>query len=114
MPHADRRVVAIELDLDDASHVAQMLFQIGALIEPDDPDGLRDASGSLRPALSALALTEDQFRMLDPLVSYGEADRERVARRLRRLAATVEGQLPRDAPAVIHRHPRLGGPNAPD
>jgi hypothetical protein len=111
MPPGDRRVIAVELDSDDASHVAQVLLQIGALIDPDDPDGLRDAFGVLQPELTALKLSEDQFRMLDPLTSYNDDDRASVAGRLRQIAATIEGQLPPDAPEVIHRQPIPRQPN---
>ena len=110
-PRDRGRVVAVELDSDDASQVAQVLIQIGALIDPDDPDGLRDAFGVLQPELTNLKLSEDQFRMLDPLTSYNDADRAFVARRLRQIAATIEGQLPPDAPEVIHRHPIPHHPN---
>ena len=84
-PRDRGRVVAVELDSDDASQVAQVLFQIGALIDPDDPDGLRDAFGVLQPELVALKLTEDQFRMLDPHISYSDDERASVARRRRLL-----------------------------
>jgi len=110
-PRDRGRVVAVELDSDDASQVAQVLFQIGALIDPDDPDGLRDAFGVLQPELTALKLSEDQFRMLDPLTSYNDDDRASVAGRLRQIAATIEGQLPPDAPEVIHRQPIPRQPN---
>jgi hypothetical protein len=111
-PRDRGRVITVELDSDDASQVAQILFQICALIDPDDPDGLRDAFGVLQPELTNLKLSEDQFRMLDPLPSYkNDDDRASMASRLRQIAATIEGQLPPDAPEVIHRQPIPHHPN---
>lgn len=102
MPEEGSRAV-LDLDADDASHAAQMLLQLGALVDPDDPDGMKDIFGVLHPAVTASALSRDQFRMLDPLYSYSDRDRARVAERLRRISATIEGQLPQSAPEVIHR-----------
>jgi hypothetical protein len=38
-------MVNIELDAEEASKVAEILLHLAALIDPDDPDGLRDAYG---------------------------------------------------------------------
>src|SRR5215813_11051973 len=38
-------MVSIALDAEEASKVAEILLHLAALIDPDDPDGLRDAYG---------------------------------------------------------------------
>jgi hypothetical protein len=93
-------VVTIALDAAEASKVAEMLH-LAALIDPDDPDGLRDAYGRRSDKLEEHLLTDVQFSMLrHPL--YRPDQRAHIASYLRVISAKVEGQLPDEAPEVSH------------
>lgn len=54
----------IELDDADASKIAEIMLHLAALIDPDDPDGLRDALGRRNKELDRHLLTDTQFMML--------------------------------------------------
>lgn len=94
-------VVNIELDVTEASAVVDILRHLAALIDPDDPDGLRDANGQRNEALEAHLLTDAQFVMLHH-PAYRQDDRADIAEYLRIISAKVEGQLPPEAPEVWH------------
>jgi len=79
--------VKIEFEGTQASTVVDILMHLAALIDPEDPDGLRDAFGQRDARLKAHALTDAQFMMLrhpayraderDEIVnSFAERDRE--------------------------------------
>jgi hypothetical protein len=96
--------VNIELDAAQASKVAEILLHLAALIDPDDPDGLRDAYGQRSGRLEEHGLTDTQFMLLShPL--YRPDQRADIASNLRIIAAKVEGQLPPEAPEVGRNHP---------
>jgi len=95
-------VVKIELDAEEASTVAGVLLHLAALIDPDDPEGLRDAHGLRSEGLEEHKLTDTQFVMLrHPL--YRQDQRVPIASRLRIISAKIEGQLPGEAPEVSRR-----------
>src|SRR4051812_39083839 len=85
LPHVDddRYPIAnIALGADEASKVAEVLLHLAALIDPDDPDGLRDASGVRSERLEEHLLTDTQFVMLrHPL--YRVDQRSTIASQLR-------------------------------
>ena len=56
--------VNIELEDTDASKIAEVMMHLAALIDPDDPDGLRDAFGRRNESLERHLLTNAQFVML--------------------------------------------------
>jgi hypothetical protein len=89
----------IELEDADASKIAEVLFHLAALIDPDDPDGLRDAFGRRNEQLEQHLLTDTQFMILRH-PAYRQDERTDVAQHLRTIAADVEGQLPPGAPRV--------------
>ena len=97
--------VNIELDAAEASKVAEVLLRLAALIDPDDPDGLRDADGRRNKMLEEHLLTDEQFMMLRH-PAYRHDERSDVAGYLRLISAKVEGQLPDDAPEVWRGSPR--------
>jgi|SRR5665213_1178426 len=98
---SDEADIALRLTSADASEVVEALSGLARLVDPDDPDGLRDAYGQRREELDALRLSDAQFAVLrKPL--YRTDERQSVAERLRRIAASLEGQLPDDAPAIGH------------
>ncbi len=86
----------IELDAEEASKVAEVLLHLAALIDPDDPDGLRDAFGGRSERLEEHLLTDPQFMMLRH-PAYRADQRAAIASRLRIISAKVEGQLPLSA-----------------
>jgi hypothetical protein len=93
-------VVNIALDADESSLVAEILLRLAALIDSNDPDGLRTASGQRSNALEAHMLTDTQFTLLRmPL--YMVSQRANVAARLRIISAKIEGQLPGEAPDIM-------------
>jgi hypothetical protein len=76
---------------DDASDAAHVLMGLAALIDPDDPDGLpADLSVDER---QAVMLTTAQLALLHRLARYTEIERDDVARELRRISATIRGQV---------------------
>jgi len=87
----------IELDADEGSTVTAILLRLAALIDPDDPDGLRDASGAASPNLAQHALTDEQFALLR-IPPHRSDQRAAVASRLRIISAKIEGQLAGEAP----------------
>ena len=96
--------VKIELDGAEASKVAEVLLHLAALIDPDDPDGLRDAYGRRNETLEKHLLTDTQFMMLcHP--PYRKDERAEIAGYLRIISAKVEGQLPDEAPEVGRGRP---------
>jgi hypothetical protein len=103
--------VNIELEPAEASTVAETLLRLAALIDPDDPDGLRDAFGQRREELERdLLLTGTQFEVLRR-PSYRSDERVEVAEHLREVSAKIEGQLPDEAPEIWHG-PRRPGPTS--
>ena len=93
--------VDISLDAEEASTVAAILLRLAALIDPTDPDGLRNAHGAASDRLAKHTLTDEQFVMLrKPL--YARIQRNAIATRLRIISAKIEGQLPDEAPEVAH------------
>jgi hypothetical protein len=97
----DNSELGLRLTSADASEVVEALLGLARVIDPNDPDGLRDAYGQRREELDALRLSDDQFAVLrKPL--YRTDEQQSVAERLRRIAASLEGQLPDDAPAIGH------------
>lgn len=70
--------VNIELDDTDASRIAEVMMHLAALIDPDDPDGLRDAFGRRNEGLERHLLTNGQFVMLRH-PAYREDERADVA-----------------------------------
>jgi hypothetical protein len=97
-------VVNIKLDAAEASKVAEILEHLAALIDPDDPDGLRLANGQRNEELEKHLLTVPQFEMLNH-PAYRRDERADIAEYLRVISAKVEGQLPDDAPEVGRRRP---------
>ena len=98
-------VVNIKLDAAEASKVAEILLHLAALVDPDDPDGLRDAYGQRSEELDRHLLTDGQFMMLRH-PAYRRDERAELAEQLRVISAKVEGQLPDDAPEVGRGRPR--------
>lgn len=101
LPMSDSRwpLISIELDAEEAAKVAEILLHLAALIDPDDPDGLRDANGQRNPKLEEHLLTDTQFMMLrHPL--YRQDQRTNIAKRLRIISSKIEGQLPDEAPQI--------------
>jgi hypothetical protein len=96
--------VAINLDAEEASKVVEILEHLAALIDVDDPDGLRDASGQRSEQLERYLLTDEQFMMLRH-PAYMVSQRTTIASRLRVIAAKIEGQLPPEAPEIGRRRP---------
>jgi len=95
--------VSIELDAQEASKVAEVLLHLAALIDPDDPDALRDPYGRRSERLEEHLLTDAQFVMLcHP--AYRADERAVIASSLRVISANIEGQLPDEAPEVGRRH----------
>lgn len=94
-------IVSIKLNAAEASRVADILVHLAALIDPDDPDGLRDAYGQRNKGLEAHLLTDTQFVMLHH-PAYRADERAEVAEDLRTISAKIEGQLPDEAPEVWH------------
>jgi hypothetical protein len=94
--------VNIELDTDEASKVVEVLLHLAALIDSDDPDGLRDAYGQRSEALERHQLTDGQFIMLRH-PAYRADQRTDIASLLRIISAKIEGQLPGEAPEVGRR-----------
>lgn len=95
-------MVSVMLDAEEASKVAEVLLHLAALIDPDDPDGLRDAYGRRSERLEEHLLTDTQFMMLrHPL--YRADQRSTIASRLRVISAKIEGQLPDEAPEIGRR-----------
>ena len=93
-------VMSIALDADEAALVTEILLRLSSLIDSDDPDGLRTASGQRSDALEAQMLTDTQFTLLRrPL--YMASQRANVAARLRMISAKIEGQLPPEAPDIM-------------
>jgi len=102
--HSPSLSVRLELDAADASVAAGILLHLAALIDPDDPDGLRDANGRRSTGLEQHLLTDTQFCMLHhPL--YRADERADIAERLRVISASIEGQLPDEAPEVWRGRP---------
>ena len=95
----------IELDEVDAAKIAEVMWHLAALIDPNDPDGLRDAFGRRSQELEQYLLTNAQFVMLRH-PAYREHERNDIARCLREIAAKIEGQLPPSAPEVWLGRPR--------
>jgi hypothetical protein len=95
--------ISIELGAEDASKVVEILINLAALIDPDDPDGVRDAYGQRSAGLEEHLISDVQFAMLrHPL--YRADDRTRVAERLHAIAAEIDSQLPPEAPEPgVHR-----------
>ena len=91
--------VKIELVDTDASKIAEVMLHLAALIEPEDPDGLRDAFGRRNAELERHLLTDTQFMMLRH-PAYRCDERTDVAQQLRMIAAKIEGQLPPETPEV--------------
>jgi len=89
-------VVDIKLDAAEASKVAEVLANLAALIDADDPAGLRDAYGQ---RIDEHLLTDTQFVMLRH-PAYRSDERVEIATYLRVISAKVEGQLPPEAPEV--------------
>ena len=97
---SDWPMLAVKLNAWEASKVAEVLMNLAALIDADDPDGLRNAYGQ---RADQHLLTDTQFVMLcHP--AYRSDERAEVASYLRRISARVEGQLPDEAPEVGRRH----------
>jgi hypothetical protein len=90
-------MVDIKLDVAEASKIAEVLMNLAALIDPDDPDGLRDAH---RERVDQHLLTDTQFMVLRRNRAYRSDERVEVATYLRLISAKVEGQLPDEAPEV--------------
>lgn len=80
----------VRLTPDDAGDTAQFLLGLAALIDPDDPDGLPGVPDDQR---EALLLTSAQVRELHKIARYREAERGSLAAELRRLSATISGQI---------------------
>jgi hypothetical protein len=98
-------VANIKLDAAEASKVAEVQLHLAALLDPDDPDGLRDANGRRNERLEEHLLTDAQFIMLRR-PAYRRDERAEVAEDLRIISAKVEGQLPGEAPEVGRGRPR--------
>ena len=98
-------VVSIKLDAAEASKVVEILEHLAALIDPDDPDGLRLANGQRNEELEKHLLTDPQFEMLNH-PAYRWDERAEIAADLRAIAVKVEGQLPPEAPEVGRRRQR--------
>jgi hypothetical protein len=81
--------VPLRLHADDAVEVAVLLSQLAALIDIDDPD----VSPAEVAELTEAQLTATQIRLLNPVAKYRDVERDSVAQELRRLAATLTGQL---------------------
>jgi hypothetical protein len=96
--------VNIEFDAAQASKVVEILLHLAALIDPDDPDGLRDAYGRPSERLEEHLLTDTQFSMLRNLL-YRPDERAHIASYLRVICAKAEGQLPPEAPEVGRGRP---------
>jgi hypothetical protein len=96
--------VSIELDEWDVSTVVDVIAHLAALMDPDDPDGLRDASGRRSKELEQHLLTDAQLRLLRH-PAYRDDDRLNVAKQLRRIAADIDGQLPPTAPQTWTSRP---------
>jgi hypothetical protein len=99
---SDWPVVNIKLNAAEASKVVEILEHLAALIDPDDPDGLRDASGRRNEELEKHLLTSPQFEMLRH-PAYRQDERAEIAADLRVIVAKIEGQLPDEAPEVGRR-----------
>lgn len=98
-------IVNIKLDAAEASKVVEILEHLAALIDPDDPDGLRDVNGQRNEGLEEHLLTDAQFTMLSH-PAYRRDERAEIAEYLRIISAKVDGQLPDEAPEVGRRRPR--------
>jgi hypothetical protein len=94
----------IDFEDDEASTVVQILVQLAALIDPDDPYGLRDTFGRPHPQQEALVLRDEQFRLLR-VPAYDGDERADVASTLRVIAARIYGQLPPDALEPLCKNP---------
>lgn len=99
-------VTALKIDFEDdeASTVVQILIQLAALIDPDDPYGLRDTFDRPHPQQEALVLKDEQFRLLRA-PAYDGDERAGVAANLRVIAARIYGQLPPDALEPLCKRP---------
>jgi hypothetical protein len=95
--------ISIKLSAAEASEVVDILRHLAALIDPDDPYGLRDARERRSEELEKHLLTDMQFVMLRH-PAYREDDRCDVARYMRIIASDIEGQLPDEAPQVWQGH----------
>jgi hypothetical protein len=91
--------VTIKLEDVDASKVVEVMLHLAALIDADDPDGLRNAFGRQNDAVLEHLLTHTQFMMLRH-PAYRDDERSDVAQHLRVIAAKIEGQLPSSAPEI--------------
>jgi hypothetical protein len=100
MDDSDWPMLAVKLNAWEASKVAEILMNLAALIDADDPDGLRDAYAQ---RADQHLLTDTQFVMLRH-PAYRSDERAEVASYLRRISASVEGQLPDEAPEVGRRY----------
>lgn len=91
-------VVDLKLDASDDSMIADVIWHLTALIEPEGPAGLPEA-------LRGYALKDEQFVLLSHDPGHASADRSEYAARLRSIFSKIEDQLPPEAPEI-----RLGGP----
>jgi hypothetical protein len=82
--------VDLRLDADDALALVHLLLGMATLIDPDDPGGLPNLSFEAR---ASLLLSTEQLAWLHRPARFREVERESLARELRRLSATVEGQI---------------------
>lgn len=101
MDDVDHPSISLKLEPGEASALAAILLRLAALIDPNDPDGLRDAHGKLSERLAEHALTNTQFGLLHK-PPYPPSQRDAIAKSLRIISARIEGQLPDEAPDVGH------------
>jgi hypothetical protein len=93
--------VPIRLLMFQASETASILLHLAALLDVEDPEGLRDAFGNRNASLEHHILTDTQLMMLNH-PAYRSDERQELAARLRIISSAIEGQLPPEAPAIHH------------
>lgn len=81
--------VSVRMPADDVVELAVLLAQLAALIDFDDPDVLPAEAAEFAQA----QLTAAQIRLLNPVAKYRDVERNSVAAELRRMAATIAGQI---------------------
>jgi hypothetical protein len=89
-------MVNIELDAAEAAKVVDILAHLAALIDADDPDGLRNAFDE---RIDEHLLSDTQVSLLTHDPSEVSDDRAKVAAHLRVVYTKMWQQLPPEAPA---------------
>jgi hypothetical protein len=92
---SDWPMVNIELNAAEAALAVDLLAHLAALIDADDPDGLRDAFGD---HIDEHLLTDMQVKLLSHEPDEVNDDRAEVAARLRVIYTKMWQQLPPEAP----------------